>query len=135
MLLCSVKKEAAASMLQLSTFTRVPSIPRDQSYRDFPVTVRVTVAPPEIVQCERALVDVVAVIDLRWSMGFDDKYGHQPNDRLVRVKEAMAKVIENLGVDAQNRLAVVGFNQEVATSTELLEMTTEGQQIKVPQGL
>jgi hypothetical protein len=102
-MLCSVKKEAAASMLQMSTFTRVPSIPRDQSYRDFPVTVRVTVAPPEIVQRERALVDVVAVIDLRWSMGFDDKYGYQPNDRLVRVKEAMAKVIENLGVDAQNR--------------------------------
>ena len=114
--------------MQLSTFTRVPSIPRDQSYRDFPVTVRVTAAPPDFVQGERTLVDVVAAIDLRWSMGFDDKYGHQPNDRLVRVKEAMAKVIENLGVDAQNRLAVVGFNQEVATSTELLEMTAQGQQ-------
>jgi len=122
------KEAAAVSMVQLSTFTRVPSIPRDQSYRDFPVTVRVTAAPPDFVQGERTLVDVVAAIDLRWSMGFDDKYGHQPNDRLVRVKEAMAKVIDNLRVDAQNRLAVVGFNQEVATSTELLEMTAQGQQ-------
>ncbi|CAD6261451.1 unnamed protein product [Miscanthus lutarioriparius] len=81
-----------------------------------------------MVQRERALVDVVAVINLRWSMGFDDKCGHRPNDRLVQVKEAMAKVIENLGVAAQNRLAVIGFDQEVATRTELFDMTAEGQQ-------
>ncbi|TKW02929.1 hypothetical protein SEVIR_7G029900v4 [Setaria viridis] len=117
--------QAVPSVMQLSTFTKVTSIPREKSYREFPVMVRVKA--PEMTVHQHSPVDIVAVIDVSWSMGWDDKYGKEPNDRLILVKKAMAKVIKNLA-GAQNRLAVVAFDHEIKKSTELLEMNDKGQQ-------
>lgn len=114
--------------MQLSTFTKVTSIPKEESYKDFPVAVRVKA--PEMTFHEHALVDIVAVIDVSGTMGWNYVNGSAvPNHRLELVKEAMKKVIENLG-GAQNRLAVVPFSDKVieAGVTPLTEMTKEGQQ-------
>ncbi|RCV32510.1 hypothetical protein SETIT_7G008900v2 [Setaria italica] len=116
------------SAMQLSTFTKVTSIPKEESYKDFPVAVRVKA--PEMTFHEHALVDIVAVIDVSGTMGWNYVNGSAvPNHRLELVKEAMKKVIENLG-GAQNRLAVVPFSDKVieAGVTPLTEMTKEGQQ-------
>nr|CAB3480626.1 unnamed protein product [Digitaria exilis] len=104
--------------MQLSTFTKVPSVPREQNYNDFPVIVRVKA--PEMTVHLLAPVDIVAVIDVRESMGWDIS-------RLNVVKKAMAKVIENLGAaGAENRLSIVAFNHEVTVATALAEMTERG---------
>lgn len=121
--------DAVVSVMQLTTFTKVTSIPREKNFKDLPVAVRV--AAPEMTVQQRAPVDVVAVIDVSWSMGWDDPNANVPNNRLVLVKEAMEKVIGNLGLGGgtDNRLAVVAFDHEIKESTELLEMTQQGQQV------
>lgn len=125
MRMCSVK--AKPSALQLSTFTKVTSIPRENSYNDFPVTVRVKAAPAADHERAPPPVDVVAVLDVSGSMAWD--YGNGvtvENHRLERVKEAMAKAIQSLG--PRNRLAVVPFSDVVKQVTPLTEMDEEGQQ-------
>ncbi|CAD6264368.1 unnamed protein product [Miscanthus lutarioriparius] len=112
--------QAKPSALQLSTFTKVTSIPREKSYTDLPVTVCVK-APAEMTTLhERVPVDVVAVLDVSGSMAWD--YGNGTtveNHRLERAKEAMAKAIQTLGSGARNRLAVVPFSDVVKDVTPL----------------
>ncbi|KAG0524870.1 hypothetical protein BDA96_06G005200 [Sorghum bicolor] len=133
--------QAKPSALQLSTFTKVTSIPREKSYTDLPVTVCLNAAPAEMTTTtlhERAPVDVVAVLDVSGSMAWD--YGNgttMENHRLELAKEAMAKAIQSLGPAAaavaaggarRNRLAVVPFSNVVKQVTPLTEMDMEGQQ-------
>lgn len=114
--------KAKPSVLQLSTFTKVTSIPREKSYTDLAVTVRVKAPADMTTLHERAPVDVVG------SMAWD--YGNGTtveNHRLERAKEAMAKAIQDLGGGAQNRLAVVPFSDVVKDVTPLTVMDKEGQ--------
>lgn len=112
--------KAVPSVMQLSTFTKVTTIPREKNYTDFPVTVHVKA--PEMTVHLHAPVDIVAAIDVSESMGWD-------GNRLKVVKNAMAKVIKNLGATGgENRLSIVAFNNEVKVATPLEEMNAEGQQ-------
>lgn len=106
---------APASVLQLSIFTTVKSIPRPDRYTDFPVTV--SLAAPGKDQTVRAPVDIVATIDRSMSVNEDQ--------RLEQEKAAMALLIDMLLPG--DRLAVVPFDNNVDQHVEeLVVMSDQG---------
>ncbi|CAM0875005.1 unnamed protein product [Alopecurus aequalis] len=108
---------APASVLQLSIFTTVKSIPRPERYADFPVTVRL-VAPGRD-QTVRAPIDIVAAIDRSMSVSDDQ--------RLEKEKAALALVVKMLLPG--DRLAVVPFDDSVAKDEEeLVVMSAEAKE-------
>jgi Mg-chelatase subunit ChlD len=108
---------APASVLQLSIFTTVKSIPRPERYADFPVTVRLVAPGKE--QTVRAPIDIVAAIDRSRSVNDDH--------RLEEEKAAVALLIRMLF--PTDRLAIVPFDDGVAhDEEELVFMSAEGKQ-------
>ncbi|KAK1646137.1 hypothetical protein QYE76_063942 [Lolium multiflorum] len=108
---------APASVLQLSIFTTVKSIPRPERYADFPVTVRLVAPGKE--QTVRAPIDIVAAIDRSRSVNDDH--------RLEEEKAAVALLIRMLF--PTDRLAIVPFDDGVAhDEEELVLMSADGKQ-------
>lgn len=108
-------KAAPASVLQLSIFKTVKSIPRPERYTDFPVTV--SLVAPGRDQTVRAPVDNVAAIDKSKSVNEDQ--------RLEQEKAAMALLIDMLLPG--DRLAVVPFGFNVDPQVEeLVVMSDQG---------
>jgi Mg-chelatase subunit ChlD len=106
---------APASVLQLSIFTTVKSIPRPERYADFPVTVRLVAPGKE--QMVRAPIDIIAAIDRSRSVNDDQ--------RLEQEKAALALVVRMLLPG--DRLAVVPFDDGVAKDEEeLVDMSAQG---------
>ncbi|TVU26815.1 hypothetical protein EJB05_29380, partial [Eragrostis curvula] len=98
--------------VKLEIMGRVKSIPSTMEDNKFHVLVRVT-APLLYTNSSRAGLDLVAVLDISDIMSLYD---------LVRIKQAMIFVIDNLGPD--DRLSVVmSLNNEVQRLTELSFMT------------
>lgn len=115
-------EQAVSSVLQLSAFTKIPSIPRKNKYRDFPVAVRLKAA--EMTVRVKPPVDIVAAIDISGSMREDTDRSKQK--KLDLIKQAMKKVVKNLS-GAMNRIAVVAFDEQIQLVKGLTEMTEEGQ--------
>uniref|UniRef100_A0A0D9XR44 VWFA domain-containing protein n=1 Tax=Leersia perrieri TaxID=77586 RepID=A0A0D9XR44_9ORYZ len=113
---------SSSSVMQLSTFTKVTSIPRNQKMSDMKVTVKLAV--PEMAVPHHAAVDIVAVIDVSGSM--KDQVPGSNKNMLDLVKEAMENVVENLA-GADNRLAIVAFDNSIKKTQDLQRMTGEGQ--------
>uniref|UniRef100_A0A0D9XR45 VWFA domain-containing protein n=1 Tax=Leersia perrieri TaxID=77586 RepID=A0A0D9XR45_9ORYZ len=104
----------AASVLQLSTFTKGQSITRPDKYSDFPVTVGL-VAPPKD-QPVRGPVDVVVTVDV--SMSID-------KERMEFHKAAAGLVVDSL--ISGDSLAVVPFDDMVSShEEELVKMSDNG---------
>lgn len=114
--------KVVSSVLQLSTFTKITSIPRENKYRDFPVTVRLKAT--EMTVRVKPPVDIVAAIDISGSMR--ESAGPSKKKRMDLMKQAMEKVVKNLS-GATNRIAVVPFDEKIRSVTALKEMTEEGQ--------
>lgn len=103
--------------MKLETFTRSNAIPGDETCREFPVLVRVSVAPWQHVEnMPRIGVDVVAVLDVS---------GRMKGKKLERMKQAMMAAIEKLGAD--DRLSIVSFNTCENRLTKLTYMSEYGQ--------
>ncbi|TVU25813.1 hypothetical protein EJB05_28323 [Eragrostis curvula] len=103
----------AASALQLSTFTKVSSIPRNERYPEFPVTV--TLAAPGPDRPVRGPVDIVVAIDISQSS--------RTNDPMLELeKDVLEIIIEKLG-PADRLASGHGRCKEMAT---LVAMCREG---------
>lgn len=108
---------APASVLQLSIFTAVKSVPRPERYADFPVTVRLVAPGKE--QTVRAPIDIVAAIDRSRSVNDDE--------RLEQEKAALALLVDALLPG--DSLAVVPFDDTVAKVPEKLQaMSDQGKE-------
>ncbi|KAF8746037.1 hypothetical protein HU200_013417 [Digitaria exilis] len=111
--------------MQLSTFTKITVIPRENKYRDFPVAVRLKAA--EMTVRVKPPVDIVAAIDISGSMR-ERAGGPSKKRKMDLIEQAMGKVIKNLS-GAMNRITVVTFDDKIRLVTALEEMTEKGQGI------
>ncbi|KAF8749596.1 hypothetical protein HU200_012613 [Digitaria exilis] len=117
--------KAVSSVMQLSAFTKITLIPKENKYRDFPVAVRLKAA--EMTVRVKPPVDIVAAIDISGSMG-EPAGGPSKKKKMVLIEQAMGKVIKNLS-GAMNSIAVVTFDDKIRLVTSLEEMTEKGQGI------
>nr|CAB3480627.1 unnamed protein product [Digitaria exilis] len=117
--------KAVSSVMQLSTFTKITVIPRENKYRDFPVAVRLKAA--EMTVRVKPPVDIVAAIDISGSMR-ERAGGPSKKRKMDLIEQAMGKVIKNLS-GAMNRITVVTFDDKIRLVTALEEMTEKGQGI------
>ncbi|KAL6885561.1 hypothetical protein ACP4OV_010340 [Aristida adscensionis] len=118
--------QAVGSVMQLSTLTKITSIPREEKLADLPVTVRLKAAP-EITLEQHGPVDIVAALDVSNSMDHTVRGSSPVKKRLDLVKDAMAKVLKNLH-GTESRLAVIAFHHKLVVVTPLTAMNEQGQQ-------
>ncbi|KAM0830595.1 hypothetical protein ACQ4PT_066096 [Festuca glaucescens] len=101
----------------VETFTRSKAIPSEDPCNEFPVLVRVMVAPwRHEKQMPHTGVDIVALLDAS---------GRMQGEKLEHMKEAMMVVIDKLR--AEDRLSIVSFNTYENRLTKLTYMTDQGQ--------